>query len=310
MHSTRHGNQDSSITGRGPFVFGYGFRMSLAVSACVICKNEAARISQCLNSLAWCGDIVVVDSGSTDGTAEIAAAHPSKPRVISHDWSGYNRQREFAVSQCANDWVLALDADEECSPELAAEIQTLEPVPDVGMFRIPRKNFLAMREVRCWSPDYQTRLIHRRRTLWDSDGVPEVRRPAVGFAIRSLKQALLHNRSKPFAESDFNDGAIMAERASLLAGHLQQQGRRAGWGNLLFRPILTFFKYFILRGGFLQGRFGLVIAYKTTIGVMLKYSVLYGRQELAPPDSHQHAQAATTPPPEFKSGAGQGTAQK
>lgn len=276
-------------------VFSYGFRMSLAVSACVICKNEASRISACLDSLTWCRDIVVVDSGSSDGTIEIAAAHPSKPRVLAHDWSGYNRQREFAVSQCANDWVLALDADEECSPELAAEIQTLAEAPEAAMFRIPRKNFLARREVRCWSPDYQTRLIHRRRTLWDTDSVPEVRRPAAGFAIMTLKQPLLHNRFRPYAESDLNDGAIMAERASLLAGHLQQRGRRAGWGNLLLRPILTFFKYFVLRGGFLQGRFGLVIAYKTTIGAMLKYSVLYGQQELAPQNGQPQTESPNPP---------------
>jgi glycosyltransferase involved in cell wall biosynthesis len=274
--------------------------MSFEVSACVICQNEAARISRCLDSLAWCGDIVVVDSGSTDGTAEIAAAHPSKPRVISHRWSGYNRQREFAVSHCANDWVLALDADEECSPELALEIQTLVPAHNAGMFRIPRKNFLAQREVRCWSPDYQTRLLHRRRTLWDTDGVPEVRRPAAGFEVMTLKQALLHNRFRPYAESDLNDGATMVERASLLAGHLQHQGRHGGWCNLLFRPILTFLKYFILRGGFLQGRFGLVIAYKTTIGVMLKYSVLYGREELASGDSQPQAPTASAPPAEAK----------
>ncbi len=272
--------------------------MSLPVSACVICKNEAARIARCLDSVAWCGDIVVVDSGSTDGTTAIVEGHPSKPRLIFHAWSGYNRQREFAVGQCASDWVLALDADEECSPELAAEIQQLAGVENVGMFRIPRKNFVAQREVRCWSPDYQTRLLHRTRTLWDTESVPEVRHPVEGFQTADLKHALLHNRLGPYVETDFNDGAVMAERAALLAGHLQERGRKAGWGNLLLRPILTFLKYFILRGGFLQGRFGLVIAYKTTIGVMLKYSVLYGRQELASVDDRPQAEksgAAGTP---------------
>ncbi len=256
--------------------------MTSPISACVICRNEADKIQTCLDSLAWCSDIVVVDSGSTDDTAKRAAAHQAQPRVLRQNWRGYCRQREFAVRQCRHAWVLALDADEECSPELAREIQSLpESVLSANaMFRIPRKNFLAGRWVRCWSPDYQTRLLHGERIEWDSRSIPETRRPKPGFRIGTLRGSLLHNRTTPYHPGNFNDGPVMAERAELLARHMLARGQKATFGNLLLRPASTFLKYYLLRGGFLQGRFGLVVCYKTTIGVMLKYSVLYGEQEL------------------------------
>jgi len=257
--------------------------MTLPISACIICKNEADKITTCLDSLAWCDDVVVVDSGSTDATVQIARAYASKPRVIHQDWLGYNRQREFAVKQCRHPWVLALDADEECSPELARQLAALAEsgLGSVAIIRMPRKNFIAGRWVRCWSPDYQDRLVHRERVIWESDDLPEVRRATPGFGVKNLSAPLWHNRLAPFDPRDLNDGPTMAERARLLGQNLQESGIRAGWMNLLFRPPMTFIKYYILRGGFLQGRFGLVICYKTTIGVMLKYSVLYGRQELS-----------------------------
>jgi (heptosyl)LPS beta-1,4-glucosyltransferase len=257
--------------------------MTLPISACIICKNEADKIVTCLNSLAWCTDIVVVDSGSTDSTTQIAAAHPAKPRVILQDWLGYSQQREFAVNQCRNLWVLALDADEECSPELSRQLTALNEsdITSTAILRLPRKNFIAGRWVRCWSPDYQDRLLHRQRTIWPNDNLPEVRRPSEGFGIKTLASPLLHNRAAPYGLRDLCDGPVMVERAQLLAQNLFERGAHAGFRNIFFRPLLTFIKYYILRGGFLQGRFGLVVCYKTTIGVMLKYSVLYGQQELA-----------------------------
>ncbi len=255
------------------------------VSGCIICRNEADQIEACLHSLAWCADIVVVDSGSTDDTVARAGRHPVRPRVLRQEWVGYNRQRQFAVQQCRHPWVLALDADEECSPELAAEIQALSEsrLTAVAAWAMPRQNFIAGRWVRCWSPDYQVRLVHRDRLEWDSLSLPETRRPRTGFRTAKLRAPLWHNRTAPYRLADFNDGPVMAERAELLARELLAHGRRATWLNLLLRPISTFLKYYLLRGGFLQGRFGLVVAYKTTIGVMLKYSVLYAEQKLARP---------------------------
>lgn len=263
---------------------------AMLISACIICKNEADKIVTCLDSLVWCDDIVVVDSGSSDGTPEKAGLHAVKPRVIQRKWLGYNQQRAFAVNQCRHEWVLALDADEECSPELAAEIKSLDDSQSssIAIFQMPRKNYIARRWVRCWSPDYQGRLIHQHRLEWDTTSAPEIRRPKAGLSIGKLKHPLLHNRLSPYIPTDINDGPRMAEHAAILADSLRSRGKHATFPDLFFRPALTFFKYYILRGGFLQGRFGLVICYKTTIGVMLKYSVLYGEEELAASSSIRH----------------------
>lgn len=267
--------------------------MTQPLSACIICKNEIQRIGYALDSLAWCDDIVVVDSGSTDGTLDFARNHPAEPRVLHHDWAGYNAQREYAVSQCRHDWVLMLDADEECDPALAAEIQSLDlspagPHKDVALFRMPRRNYMAGRYVRCWSPDYQTRLAHRGRVVWDKQALPEVRRPGPGFRQATLRQPLLHNRHGDFTMTDLVDGKAMEHYANLLAESMHNRGKRASLLNLLFRPVTTFIKYYLLRGAFLDGRFGLVIAWKTTVGVVLKYSALYAREELVGKGTKAH----------------------
>ncbi len=255
--------------------------MPLTVSACIICHNEVEKIGLCLDSLAWCRDVVVVDSGSTDGTIDLARAHASRPRVVSHAWQGYSLQRYFAAQQCQNPWVLMLDADEECSPELAREIQNLDEttVARVAIYRMPRHNYVGRRYVRCWSPDFQDRLVHRQRLQWAPESIPEVRRPAAGYSTAQLKHPLLHNRLQPLRIEDFNDGPVMAERARLLAQSMAGKGQRAGVANLLVRPAATFIKYYFLKGAFLDGRFGLLVAYKTTIGVMLKYSALYALEQ-------------------------------
>lgn len=277
-------------------------RSTIAISACIICKNEAHRITATLDSLNWCQDIVVVDSGSSDNTMELAQIHPTKPRVLRQPWLGFNGQRKFAAEQCAHPWVLMLDADEECSPELAGELQhlDLEGLAKVGMLKMPRRNYLGGRYVRCWSPDYQQRFIHKERMDWDPRPLPEIRTPKPGFLVKKLKGSLLHGRVGGNGEQilrEISDGQKMAAYAELLAGNLRQRGQRATWLNLIFRPLLTFIKYYILRGGFLDGRFGLIIAYKTTIGVILKYSVLWALENnpSAPPPAPTTEQHSESP---------------
>jgi glycosyltransferase involved in cell wall biosynthesis len=263
------------------------------VSACIIVRNQAKRIGLALDSLTWCHTIVVVDSGSTDGTIELCREHPGARgqgvRVISEPFRGYNPQRQFAAAHCPTDWVLLLDADEEVSHGLREEILGLKPeqLEKAAVFEMPRKNYMARRYVRCWSPDYQTRLIHQGRTQWAPQSAPEIRTPKYGFTLNRLKYPLLHNRLTPFSPKDFCDGPRMEEHAMILADAMQARGKRASLGQLLTRPGLTFLKYYILKGGFLDGRFGLTVALKSTIGATLKYSVLYGRevqQEPLPPE--------------------------
>jgi len=268
------------------------------VSGCVICKNNADKIARTLDSLGWCDEIVVVDSGSTDGTVGVCEGHGSgKVRVIQSGWRGFNKQREYAASACRNAWVLMLDADEECGEELRGEILGLteEARRGVGLFKMPRKNFVMKRHVRVWGPDFQTRLVHRERVEWDARSIPEIRKVKAGFRVGKLKGAILHNRLTELQATDFNDGVKQAMYAVELAEHMRLKGKRGGWVNLFFRPWMTFLKYYVLRGAFLEGRFGLAIAYKTTIMVMLKYSVLYAegmkggeKQETGSKEQNEH----------------------
>jgi (heptosyl)LPS beta-1,4-glucosyltransferase len=255
--------------------------MPLPISACIMCKNEAPTITAALDSLAWADEIIVVDSGSTDGTLSLITNHPAKPRLIHHDWPGYNAQRQFMVAAAKHDWVFMLDADEECTPELSAALKKVEPadVEKIAMVEMPRRNYLMRRYARAWSPDPQGRLIHRSRIIWNRLSQFDAWKIADGYGVKRINHPLLHNPKTPPKMTDFNDGPLMAERAALMADHLYHRGRRASLLQLLTRPVLTFFKFYVLRGGFLEGRFGLAVAYKTTIGVMLKYSVLYWREQ-------------------------------
>ena len=124
------------------------------VTATVITLNEAAHIEACLASVAWADEIIVVDSGSTDGTPDRARAKGA--RVIVKDWPGYSNQKNFAAGEAKNDWILSVDADERVTPELAAEIkQMLATEPGPPGFRIPRVTWHLGRWIRTtdWYPD-------------------------------------------------------------------------------------------------------------------------------------------------------------
>ena len=140
----------------------------------VITLNEAERIEECLESAGWADEIIVVDSGSTDGTPALARHHGA--RVIVRNWPGYSPQKNFAAAEAAHDWILSLDADERVTPELAAEIrQTLSSEPGVAGFRMPRVTWHLGRWIRTtdWYPDFQLRLYDRRRARWAERRVHE-----------------------------------------------------------------------------------------------------------------------------------------
>ena len=131
----------------------------LDLSVVIITKNEEDNIADALESVKWADDVVVVDSGSTDATLDIARRYTS--RVSTRDWEGYGAQKNHATGLAANDWVLSLDADERVSPELAAEIKTLMlSAPPMQGYRIPRTTRYLGRWVRStdWYPDHQLRL--------------------------------------------------------------------------------------------------------------------------------------------------------
>jgi len=240
------------------------------VTATVITLNEARNIRECLASLTWANEVIVVDSGSTDGTPELARA--AGARVIEREWPGYAAQKDFAASQAANDWILSVDADERVTPELAAEIQrTLEQPSGHAGFRIPRITFHLGRWIRHtdWYPDYQLRLYDRRQASWAKRRVHEsvTARGAVG----KLSHDLQHYAYRDIA----HHYETMQNYTRLAAIQMHEEGRRGSFFEILFHPPFAFLRNYVLKAGFLDGTPGLIISAMNAHYVFLKFAKLW-----------------------------------
>lgn len=243
------------------------------VSVTVITLNEAANIEACLASVAWADEVLVVDSGSTDGTADLARARGA--RVIVRDWPGYAAQKNFAAREAAHDWILSVDADERVTPELAKEIRdTLARDPGQSGFRMPRVTWHLGRWIRTtdWYPDYQLRLYHRARATWPPRRVHES--VAASGEVGRLRSELQH-----FAYRDLSHHfATMDRYTTLAAEDMRAAGRRAGFFDLAVHPCAAFFRNYILRRGFIDGSAGFVISAMNAYYVFLKFAKLWAAE--------------------------------
>ena len=239
-----------------------------ALSAVVITKNAAAKLEGCLASLDFCDEIVVVDSGSTDHTMEIARKFNA--RVLEKEWLGFGRQKQFAVDQARNDWVLCIDADEFVSPQLASSIAKALSDPVAPVFRMPRRNRFLGRWLRHGEgyPDWSLRLFDRRAARWSDDPVHE----KVLYAVTpgSLEGDLMHESSESLR--DYMDK--QNRYTTLAAQQLFDRGKSASFFQLVASPLVRFVKLYFFRLGILDGLPGLT---HVTIGCMnsfLKYAKL------------------------------------
>jgi glycosyltransferase involved in cell wall biosynthesis len=240
------------------------------VTATVITLNEARNIQDCLASLKWANEIIVIDSGSTDGTPDLARA--AGATVISREWPGYAAQKDFAASQAANDWILSVDADERVTPELAREIQqTLQqPASHVG-FRIPRITFHLGRWIRHtdWYPDYQLRLYDRRHAQWAKRRVHE------SVTARGTVGRLSHHLQHYAYKDISHHYETMQNYTRLAAIQMFEEGRRATFFDLLLHPPAAFLRNYVLKAGFLDGTPGLIISAMNAHYVFLKFAKLW-----------------------------------
>ena len=239
----------------------------------VITLNEAVNIQACLESVHWADEILVVDSGSTDGTPDLARA--AGARVIVRDWPGYSQQKNFAAEQASHDWILSVDADERVTPELAAEIRALMSTsPAAAGYRIPRVTWHLGRWIRTtdWYPDYQLRLYNRRRASWPVRLVHESVR-AEG-PVETLNHELQHYAYRDIA----HHLQTMNRYTTLAAEQLDADGRRAGFIDLIVHPKLAFLRNYLLRGGIRDGMAGLIISLLNSYYVFLKFAKLWARQ--------------------------------
>ncbi len=245
----------------------------LKVSVTVITLNEAEHIGAAIDSAAWADEIVVVDCGSTDGTADIARA--KGVTVLSREWSGYVDQKNYAAERASHDWIFSLDADERVPPKLAAEIQALlSSEPSKHGYRVPRVTFHLGRWIRTTDlyPDFQTRLYDRRAARFRGNYVHES--VAVDGPVGQLCHDLEH-----YSFRDLRDHLDRVNHYTTLAARqMREAGRRAGPLDLLVHPPAAFLRNFVLRRGILDGTAGFIISLVNAYSVFLKFAKLWELQ--------------------------------
>jgi glycosyltransferase involved in cell wall biosynthesis len=226
------------------------------LSLIVITKNEEEAIGRCLESVGFAGEIIVVDHGSTDRTAEIAEGLGA--RVISTaDWPGFGAQKNRALEAASGDWVLSLDADEWIEAPLARLIEaTIAQTDPADGFEMPRRSRFCGRIVRhCgWSPDYVLRLFRRDKGRFSDHIVHE--RLIVEGRVARLAEPIEHDSISSWADAEDK----IERYAEAAARQMAEQGRRGSDFKASLRGATAFFKTYLLRAGFLDGRTGWMVA--------------------------------------------------
>jgi len=218
----------------------------MPLSVAIITRNAASQLESCLASVTFAEEVVVVDSGSTDGTVELATRRGA--RVIAKEWLGFGPQKQFAVESASHDWVLCLDADESLSEELRESI--------IGELKSPRGSSTpcraatvsgALAQARRGLSDWSVRLFHRKHAHWGSESVHE--KVASALPVLRLRGDLLHDSAETLEKYLDKQNRY----TSLQAESLRAAGRRANVLQLVLSPSLRFIKFYLLRLGFLDG---------------------------------------------------------
>lgn len=238
------------------------------VSAVIITLNTANQLDPCLQSLAFADEIVVVDSGSTDRTVEIAKGLGA--RVVQQAWLGYGPQKRLAVEQASNDWVLCVDADERVSPELRGSIEKALSQPDLRAYEMARCNRFMGRWLRHGEgyPDWILRLFDRRVANWSEDPVHE--KVLTQVEVGRLDGDLLHESAETLHAYLEKQNRYTSLQAELL----YRDGVRPSLFKLVFSPLARFLKFYLLRRGFLDGVPGLVHILIGCINTLMKNAKL------------------------------------
>jgi glycosyltransferase involved in cell wall biosynthesis len=248
------------------------------ISAVVITRNEEEMLPAALQSVAFCDETVVVDSGSTDRTRAVAEAHGARV-IVNEPWPGFAAQRNFAMDAARHDWVLALDADERVAPVLRDEILAVRGRGfDCAGYRIPRVAFYLGRWVRGtdWYPDPQIRLFDRTKARWEGAHVHESVR--VRGPVGRLRADLEHH---PYV--NISDHMQKIDRyTTLWATQAYESGRRTGIVETAANGLWTFLRNYFVKRGFLLGSAGFTISVLNSYYTYTKLAKLLERQREGP----------------------------
>ncbi len=244
------------------------------LSVVIVTQNEQDRIGPCLASVAWADEIIVVDAFSTDKTVELCRAYTD--RIFSRHWDGFIPQKNYGLSLATKDWILSLDADEQVSEHLQAEIRNAiaSGNPDCAAYSMPRKTWYLGRWMlhSGWYPDRKVRLVRNGTGTWG--GLEPHDSLRVNGKVCALHGDILHYSFRSLSHhlrklDYFTDAA---------AGELIRTGRTAAWSDMLLHPAGMFVKMYIMKRGFLDGVQGFVAAGVSAFHVFMKYAKAWERR--------------------------------
>ena len=251
---------------------------NLCISVCIITRDEEDNIAECLESVKWADEIIVLDSFSHDKTVEISKRYTDK--VFQSEWQGYSKSKNLCIEKASCEWILNIDADERVSEELKDEIIKELAAPNSDGYYIPRENYFLGRWIRhCgWYPDYNLRLFRKDNGRFRERAVHE----SVDLNGKAgyLKGHLKHYTYKTI--KDYIDRLNLYTTLSVeellkdkFKSPLTLMGRIRLICNLIFSPGFTFIKMFFLRLGFLDGAYGFIISYLYAFYTFVKYAKLW-----------------------------------
>ncbi len=239
------------------------------LSVIIITKNEEANIRACLESVAWADEIVVVDSNSSDGTVDICKEFGA--HVYAHDWPGFGAQKNRALGYATGDWILSIDADERVTPPLRAEIEAAVNEPHHhAAFRMPRLSSFCGRYMRHsgWYPDHVARLFRRGQAEFSDDMVHE--RLMVTGLTGTMRHHLIHDT--------FHDLESLLSKVNQYstagARMMDEKNKSASLTQAVVRALWAFFRTYVLRAGFLDGREGFMVSVSTAEVTYYRYAKL------------------------------------
>ncbi|MEO1262644.1 MAG: glycosyltransferase family 2 protein [Bacteroidota bacterium] len=240
------------------------------ISAVIITHNVAGTIRPCLVALKKvCTEIIVVDSFSDDGTADICLEEGAK--LVSHEWLGFSGTKNLGNKLAANDWILSIDSDEVLSEELIRALKEVN-LAEGCVYALDRITNYCGKWIyhSGWYPEWKVRLFNRKHALWKGDFVHETLFFPDNFMQKKLKGKLFH-----YSYSDASDHIKRIEKyAKLSAQERFENGKKTSFVQIWFSPIARFIRTYFLKKGFLDGKEGLLISWRSAQMVNLRYRIL------------------------------------